>query len=153
MLNLEPCRSHLFMDTCRYLLNMERISTLFSTEMQSSPIARLLGLEGLRYSEGLCGLEPYFLGHRGLRSDLMQGYEIMRWIGRLNAQRVGASRTKSQRFKLRGKDVIWTGAAIFSQSGWWLRSPQKSTLQRTDSLILSVEAEVQNLNGIKSKTI
>lgn len=135
MLNLEPCRSHLFMDTCRYLLNMERISTLFSTEMQSSPIARLLGLEGLRYSERLCGLEPYFLGHWGLSSDLMQGYEIMRWIGRLNAQRVGASRTKSQRFKLRGErcNMNWSGN-IFTK---WVVAEKSAEVNSTKNRFLS----------------
>ena len=66
----------------------------------------LPGLDGLSYKERLNRLGLFSLERRRLRGDLIEVYEIMRGIDQLDSQylfpKVGESKTRGHRFKVRG---------------------------------------------------
>ena len=75
--------------------------------MQKRFTRMLLGLDGLSYKERLDRLGLFPLECRRLRVDLIEVYKIMRGIDQLDNQylfpEVGESKTRGQRFKVRGE--------------------------------------------------
>ena len=69
----------------------------------------LPGLKGLSYRERLDRLVLFTLECWRLRGDLIEVYKIMRGMDRVNVlclfPRVGDSRTRGHRFKLRGERI------------------------------------------------
>ena len=67
----------------------------------------LPGLDGLSYQERLNGWRLFSLERRRLRGDLIEIYKIMRGIDKVDSQylfpKVGESKTRGHRFKVRGK--------------------------------------------------
>ena len=81
------------------IIKLERVQKRF-TRM-------LPGLDGLSYKERLDKLGLFALEHRRLRGDLIGIYKIMRGIDQLDSQylfpKVGESKTRGHRFKVRGE--------------------------------------------------
>ena len=67
----------------------------------------LPGLDGLSYKERLDRLGLFSLERRRLRGELIEVYKIMRGIDQLDSQylfpKVGESKTRGHRFKVRGE--------------------------------------------------
>ena len=82
----------------------------------------LPGLDGLRYKERLDRLGLFSLEHRRLRGNLIEIYKIMRGIDQLDSQylfpKVGESKTRGHRFKVRGERYKRSRGAISSHRGW-----------------------------------
>ena len=81
------------------IIKLERVQKRF-TRM-------LPGLDGLSYKESLDRLGLFSLERRGLRGDLIEVYKVKRGTDQLHSQylfpKVGESKTRGNRFKVRGK--------------------------------------------------
>ena len=81
----------------------------------------LQGLDGLSYKERLDRLGLFSLVRRRLRGDLIEVYKIMRGIDKVDSQylfpKVGESKTRGHRFKVRGERYKRVRGAIFSHRG------------------------------------